>query len=96
MSVECGRPAEGKGDEADKEDFLKNVHVLSCFVQLKSILLITCVLDLFSERWQSTLFQIYFLCACSTKLKRINAGKNCDKNGVGRMPEFRLGLMPLK
>ena len=29
--------------KTEKEDFLKNVHVLSCFIQLKSILLISCV-----------------------------------------------------
>ena len=27
----------------EKEDFLENVHVLSCFVQLKSVVLICCV-----------------------------------------------------
>ena len=27
----------------NKEDFLENVHVLSCFVQLKNIILISCV-----------------------------------------------------
>ena len=47
----------------EKEDFLENSHVLSCIVQLKSVLFsLLCVLDFFffSERWQSALFQIYF------------------------------------
>ena len=35
----------------------KNLHILSCLVQLKSVLLIFCVLDLFAECWQSILFQ---------------------------------------
>ena len=36
-------------------------HALSCFVQLKSVLSISCVfLIFFSERWQSALFQILF------------------------------------
>ena len=29
--------------ETEKEDFLENLHVLSCCVQLKSVLLICCV-----------------------------------------------------
>ena len=34
---------------------------LSCFVQLKSVLLISCVFwAFFSERWQSTLFPFFF------------------------------------
>ena len=46
----------------EKEDFLKNVCILSCFVQLKSILSnLLCVSDLFSEHWQSTLFQVLTL-----------------------------------
>ena len=47
----------------EKEDFLKkNVHILSCFVQLKSVTVISCVLWIFfSQRWQSALFQIFFL-----------------------------------
>ena len=32
----------------EKEDFLENVYVLSCFVQLESILLISCVFWIFS------------------------------------------------
>ena len=44
-----------------KKDFLKNLCILFCFVQLKIILINPlCVLDLFSEHWQSTLFQIFF------------------------------------
>ena len=44
----------------EKEDFFENLHVLSCFVRLKSVLLISCVFWIFfSERWQSTLFQIF-------------------------------------
>ena len=31
----------------EKEDFLENLHVLSCFVQLKSVLLISCVFWIF-------------------------------------------------
>ena len=31
------------------------------FFYLKSVLLVSCVLDLFSERWQSTLFKIFSL-----------------------------------
>ena len=60
--------------ELEKEGFLENVHVLSCFVLLKSILLILCVLDLtfcvcvcvclkkksFSECWQSTVSDFIF------------------------------------
>ena len=44
----------------EKEDFLEMLHVLSCFVQLKSVLLISCVfwIFFFSERWQSTLFHV--------------------------------------
>ena len=45
----------------EKEDFLENLHVLSCFVQLKSVLFnLLCVLDPFSELRQSTLFQVFF------------------------------------
>ena len=45
----------------EKEDFLENLHVLSCFVQLKTILFnLLCVVDLFSEHWQSTLFENFF------------------------------------
>ena len=48
----------------EKEDFLENTHLLSCFVQSKSVLFhLFCVLDFFFfflERWQSTLFQIFF------------------------------------
>ena len=41
------------------------MHVLSCLVQLKSVLLISCVFWFFfffssSEHWQTTLFQIFF------------------------------------
>ena len=36
------------------------MHVLSCSVLLKSVLLISCVFWIFfSERWQTTLFQIF-------------------------------------
>ena len=54
--------AEGKGHEtASDDDYIENLHVLSCFVLLKSVLLISCVFWIFfSERWQSTLFQIFF------------------------------------
>ena len=45
----------------EKDNFLKNLHILSCFVQLKSVLFnLLRVLDLFSERRQSTLFKIFF------------------------------------
>ena len=53
VSVGCGRLVEGNGQETESlflcctkleiDDFLENVHVLSCFVQLKSVLLISCV-----------------------------------------------------
>ena len=57
VSVRCVRLTEGKGHETEKEDFLENLHVLSRFVQLKSVLSISCVFWTFlSERWQSTLF----------------------------------------
>ena len=43
----------------EKDDYIENLHALSCFVLLKSVLLISCVFWIFfSERWQSTLFQI--------------------------------------
>ena len=58
--------AEGEGHESyivrslEKEDFLENLHILSCLVQLKSVLFnLLCVLDLFSECRQSTLFQTF-------------------------------------
>ena len=36
------------------------MHVLSCFVHLKSVLLISCVFWIcFSERWQSALFHFF-------------------------------------
>ena len=43
----------------ENEDFLENSHVLSCFVQLKSVLFnLLCVLDFFPpERWQSAVFK---------------------------------------
>ena len=45
----------------EKDYFLENSHILSCSVQLKSVLFnLLCVLDLFSKRWHSTLFQIFF------------------------------------
>ena len=43
----------------EKEDFLKNVHVLSCFIQLKSVLLISCVFWMFFQNAGSQLFQIF-------------------------------------
>ena len=49
----------------EKDDYIENLHVLSCFVFLKSVLLISCVFWIFffflffSERWQSTLFQMF-------------------------------------
>ena len=47
--------------QLEKDDLLENLHVLSCVVQLKSVLLISCVFWIFfSDRWQSTLFQIFF------------------------------------
>ena len=46
----------------EKEDFLETLHVLSCLVQLKSVLFnLLCVLDPFSERWQTTLFQMFLV-----------------------------------
>ena len=45
-----------------KDDYIKNLHVLSCFILSKSVLLISCVFWIFfTEHWQSTLFQIFFL-----------------------------------
>ena len=47
--------------QLEKDDYIENVHVLSCFVVLKSVLLFSCVFWIFfSERWQSTLFQNFF------------------------------------
>ena len=40
-----------------KEDFLEKLHVLSCFVQLKSVLLIACVFWIFSL--QNSLWQTF-------------------------------------
>ena len=46
--------------ELEKDDYIDNLHVLSCSVLLKSVLLISCVFWIFFlERWQSTLFQIF-------------------------------------
>ena len=47
--------------QLEKDEYIENLHVLSCSILLKSILLISCVFWIFfSERWQSTLFQIFF------------------------------------
>ena len=73
VSVGCGRLAEGKGHETDsiclffcfyvlrslkKEDFFENLHVLSSFVQLKGVLLISCVFWILSQT-QSKMVQIH-------------------------------------
>ena len=45
----------------EKVDFLKNLRILSCFVQFKSVLFnLLCVLDLFAECRQSTLVSDFF------------------------------------
>ena len=44
-----------------KEDFLKNSHILSCLVRLKSILLnLLCVFDLFQNTGSQHCFRFYF------------------------------------
>ena len=47
-----------------KEDFLENLHILSCFVQLKSILLMSCVfcIPFGSRLFQGVSFQLVFSC----------------------------------
>ena len=50
----------GKG-RFEKENFLKNLHILSCFVQLKSVLLISCVFWVFFQNDGSQLcFRFFF------------------------------------
>ena len=52
----------------EKDDYIKNLHDLSCSVLLKSnFFSLMCVLDLFSECWQSTLFQIFCFVQCKDK-----------------------------
>ena len=44
-----------------KEDFLENLHVLSCFVQLESVLLISCVFwILFQNAGSQLCFRFFF------------------------------------
>ena len=56
-------------------------QIFACFVQSKSVSFnFLCGLDLLSECWQSTLFQIF--CCCCTKPERINSLVGHDKTVV--------------
>ena len=46
--------------QLEKEDFLERLHVSSTFVQLKSVLLISCVFGVFFQNVGSQLFQFFF------------------------------------
>ena len=58
--------------QLEKEDFLQNVHVLSCFVQLKSVLLISCVL------WIFFFFFFRTLAVNCFRLSTVAAKKTCQ------------------
>ena len=48
--------------ELEKDDYIENVHVLSCFVLSKSVLLISCVFWIFFQNAGSQLcFRFFFL-----------------------------------
>ena len=48
--------------QLEKEDFLENLHVLSCFVKIKSVLLISCVFWIFFQNAGSQpCFRFFFV-----------------------------------
>ena len=63
----------------EKEDFLENLHVLSCFIQLQSLLLISCVF------WSHLSTVIVIV----NQIKRIQANCNLYARDVGENKSAR-------
>ena len=74
-----------------KEDFLKNLHVLSCFVQLKSVLLNSCVFWIFFQNAGSQLF-FRFFCRHPEK-KYISTGRHTNATEILLL--FQRGMQSL-